>query len=285
MKPDEDKCLEDLLKYLFKEKIEPNLIYYLQNSYHVTPNVVQNLLDISNSPFDINISKEIMNWKYPIKAMSSMSIINHINYHCKTDKEIYLVFTKEALIDTLSNIINTVLIAKISAELTGYLDVIDDNFQQISNGIKVEQLPAHHREILQNLGSKDPEVDLCALLQVLLLKKDELYAESQKLNSAQMLEKTIEKLKEDKNQIKELVSQNDANVSKLPDKKRWGLFGIILKGASIIVPDIVHAATPFLGTTNIDILKTVKTEVESISSVHLGIQTVRDSYNKLKNES
>ena len=165
-----------------------------------------------------------------------MSVINHINYHCKTDNDIYYVFTKEALIDTLSDIINSIMVAKVSAERTGYLDVVDDYFLPIFNGIKPERLPSHDRDVLRNMGSKDPEVDLCAMLQILLSKKELLQSETQKMRSAEMLQKTTEKLQESANQIRLQPERITYTVqSGLPNKRKWGLFGAILKGASIIV--------------------------------------------------
>ena len=96
MKTDEDKCFEDFMNYLFREKIEPKLIRFMHESYspelpssytsnYSEPSRPQTQYTSSSPityPSDFEIRREMANWKFPLSAAKAMSVINHINYHC-----------------------------------------------------------------------------------------------------------------------------------------------------------------------------------------------------------
>lgn len=138
---------KDFLISIFEEFVQPR-ITKLQSHY--------------NSFKDFPIIKSVIERpSYPIhNSKEIMEIANYATNYCETDSEILKIFKKGKLermtLDSLEIISNT----RTLAEKSGFLDALDQYFETIVRGLRLDYLPQHDFEVLHNLQNKDPKTEL-----------------------------------------------------------------------------------------------------------------------------
>ena len=126
----------------------------------------------------------------------------------------------------------------------GFLDVFDDYYMEIVEGMKIEDMPAQELEVLRRLGSEDPEAELTALIYLVRSRSRSSRQLGYNIRVSNHLQEAEKILEHHCKEIAKLMETNNAklmetNKKQLVKSRRWfkGL-GQIAQGSALSVANV-----------------------------------------------
>ncbi|MEO0190064.1 MAG: hypothetical protein ABIL18_03690, partial [candidate division WOR-3 bacterium] len=144
----EEKEYKEFLEYLFYEYIEKKL-RKIERYYH---------------------PKELYHWNYEMERLFKASaVIKFIQDHCDEDSDIYEYFKISKLQNVIDSVKDGVRLNNRLVVKTQIIDIIEEYFDEIVDGMKTEYFPEEDFTVLKQIGSLDPRLEITAT--ILLIKK------------------------------------------------------------------------------------------------------------------
>ena len=170
----------------------------------------------------------------------AMHIITYINRYCDTDEDIYTTFMLDKLREIVGYVKEGVSWSNILIKNSGFIYAIEDHFEHIVDGIKLEHFSEQEFEILKELGSFDPKVELSGIIHLLKVNKLKLSRSAKEVKISVQLKQTEEILFDSLLILREEEKKEEEN--KIP-KTRPGLkwfkgLGQICQGALLTIADV-----------------------------------------------
>ena len=158
-------------------------------------------------------------------------------------------------------VLRGLVISNRAVQDAGFLDVFDDYYMEIVEGMKIEDMPAQELEVLRRLGSEDPETELTALIYLVRSRSRssrQLGYNIRVSNHLQEAEKILE------HHWREIAKLRETNKKQLVKSRRWfkGL-GQIAQGSALSVANVWLA----IGTSPFPVAVETATWGSLVSSV------------------
>lgn len=209
---------KDFLAYLSNEYIERRKHRFLRRFHHYEMEYV----------FD-------QQWH---SLIASMGVINFIKYHCDSDDDIYKTFRMERLKATVNSVKNGVRINEQIASDAGFLSAIEDHFAEIIDGMVPEYFPPEELEILRELGSRDPKIELVGIIYLLKARKTYLVSSTKEVSVSKQLEWVVERLSKEQERFKEETEAQNREISERPGRRWFKALGQICQGSALSIANV-----------------------------------------------
>lgn len=219
------------------------------------------------------------------QAVRSAQILRFIESYCHADEDVYSTFVFERLVRVVSDIRYSVEFSNRLIEDAGFLEACELHRREIAEGLTIIHLPDADKDMLREIGSPNPEVELRSLTHRAKrwMEKDD--RQSREAGLRQELWYVGEKLKEahaDFEKLDKLLKAEKEQQGKESPKKtrRWfkGL-GQVAQGAALSIANVALA----IGTLNLPVSPETQTW-GAIASVATGVGTVLSGFGELRNE-
>lgn len=177
------------------------------------------------------------------EAADALSVVHYIERHCRTDDAIYRTFTTSKLLESVRVASNNLGHCQRELDETGLLDLLEDHWDELLDGLAVDDFPSAELKLLADLGSQDPEADLRAVLH--MLKSRRKYQRESQVSIRRDLKKGKEELDITiKETWWEASDDGDRPAGKRPRKNRqwFRRLGQVLEGGVYTLGDIAIAA-------------------------------------------
>ena len=179
------------------------------------------------------VLKRFRHWEYEFdwqwhRLIASMGVINFIKYYCDNDDAIYKTFRMERLKTTVDDVEDGIRMNNRIVSDTGFLSAVEDHFAEILDGMAPEYFPPEELEILQELGSQNPKVELAGIIYLLKARKTYLVSSTKEVSVSKQLDQVVERLsKEQKREI-----------SERPGRRWFKALGQICQGAALSMANV-----------------------------------------------
>jgi hypothetical protein len=201
----------------------------------------------------------------------------------ETDKEILSLFTPKMLQYTLQQIKQGAYFSNELVVRTGIVDIVQDYFGEIVEGMNISHFPEADIEVLRQAGSSDPQREIVAMTHLVKSRKEILIREGREVRFSHSLEQVTERIERiEKTVILLSEEEPETNqVSNQPPVKRETFKGIgsIAQGALMTITDITLAA----GWWSVP-LPPETTSVGAVVSIASGIGTILTGIGELRGE-
>ncbi len=160
-----------------------------------------------------------------------------INAMDTVPEDVYGVLRAERIRQLLSDISRDFIATNRILDKTGFQDALDAHYDELVEGLALKHFPAEDFRILEDLGSRNPQRDLRAVIFLLKARKDWNRGEQTRIRS--QLSRIEEQLKEERVKI----SKGSEIPVEARKNRRWfkGL-GQIAQGAALSVANVALAA-------------------------------------------
>ena len=179
-------------------------------------------------------------WEFR-RLREAMNVINYVKHNCDSDDEIYETFRMEILGSTVRSVRSGVRTSSNMAKRSGFLDAIDDHFEEIIDGIKPEYFPKEELEVLQKLGSKNPQIELAGIIYLLKAKQSQLASLIREVRISKQLDRIEEMLLKAEERFEE-ESKEEEEKPRGPGRRWFKGLGQIAQGAALSIANIALAA-------------------------------------------
>jgi hypothetical protein len=222
-------------------------------------------------------------WQYHLdQATRAAQILRFIESYCDDDDDAYRTFTVERLARAVSNTRNSLDFSNRTTEEAGFLDAFEDHMREILAHLQASHLPDAEREVLRDMGSPNPEVELRALVYQARASSDRVEQSARELPIRKQLEYAAERLKKDEIDFEEMKKEdNEKRPVQAPKRsRRWfkGL-GQIAQGSALSIANVALA----VGVLHFPVSPETQTW-GAVASVSTGIGTVLNGVGDLRNE-
>jgi hypothetical protein len=216
------------------------------------------------------------------QAVRSAQVLRFVETYCDDDGDIYTTFTLERLKRTVSETRNSLEFSNRLSEEAGFLEACESHAQEIAEGLATAHLPDADRDVMREMGSVAPEIELRTLVHLAKRTLERSARQSNDLGIRPQLRRAAERLQEaDAEFDKHVKAQKEEPSPEGPKKtRRWfkGL-GQIGQGAALSIADVALA----IGTLKLPVSPETQTW-GAIASVATGIGTVLNGVGELRNE-
>jgi len=209
---------KDFLTYLFNEYIDRRIPRVMRRFYH--PEWIHDL-----------------RWNRQ-RLRGSMDVINFIKYHCDSDDDIYKTFRMEGLKATVEGVKYGVRWNNQIASEAGFLSAIEDHFAEILEGMAPEYFPPEELEILQEFGSRNPQIELVGIIYLLKARKTYLVSSTKEASVSKQLDQVVERLSKEQERFKEETEVQNREISKRPGRRWFKALGQICQGAAFSIANV-----------------------------------------------
>lgn len=172
------------------------------------------------------------------RLRASMGVINFIKYHCDSDDAIYKTFRMERLKTTVDGVEDGVRMNKRIASDAGFLSAVEDHFAEILDGMVPEYFPPEELEILQELGSQNPKVELAGIIYLLKARKTYLVSSTKEVSVSKQLDQVVERLSKEQKRFKEETEEQNREISERPGRRWFKALGQICQGAALSIANV-----------------------------------------------
>ncbi len=215
-------------------------------------------------------------------AVRSAQIFRFIENYCHDDEDVYTTFTIERLKNAVSETRYSVEFSNRVVDEAGFLDACESHTPEIATGLAPVHLPDADKDLLREIGSPNPEVELRALV---YLAKSWLQTSDRQFRDKglrQELRDVEERLKRGDADFETYVKTKEVKPSQdIPKKpRRWfkGL-GQIAQGSAISIANVALA----IGALKFPVSPETQTW-GAMASVATGIGTVLSGVGDLRTE-
>jgi hypothetical protein len=222
-------------------------------------------------------------WSYHLdQAEQASTVLRYIETSCDDDGDVYRTFTLERLARAVSDTRYSVDFGNRMAEEAGFLDALEAHADEILRGLQPHHLPDVDKDLLREMGSPNPEVELRALVLGARAHRERLQQSLRETPIRQQLKRVEERLAAAQEEFERTrKSQQKADEEKPPTKsRRWfkGL-GQIAQGAALSIADVALAA----GALKFPVSPETQTW-GAVASVATGVGTILGGAGDLRNE-
>jgi len=255
-----DQEYREFLEFLFERYVRPRLPHVRQRFHH-------------------HMMEE---WDYQMdKAAQAAHVLRFIESYCENDEDIYQTFTSERLARAVSDTRYSFDFSNRTVEEAGFLDALEDHGREILAGLEAKHLPEAEKEVLRDMGSVNPEVELRVLVSGAKSMCERFSRSRQEVPIRQELRAMNERLER-----AEKLFGGDAQEKKIapgekPKKsRRWfkGL-GQIAQGASLSIANVALA----VGVLKFPVSPETQTW-GAVASVATGVCTILSGVGDLRSE-
>lgn len=253
----------ELLSYLFERYVRPRLARVRHRYRHHMEDELSYHLD---------------------QAVRSAQVFRFLENYCRDDEDAYRTFTLERLKSAVSETRYSLEFSNRLTDEAGFLDACESHLREIAEGLAADHLPEAEKDLLREMGSINPEVELRSLVygaKTLFEKNDR---QSRDFGVRQQLRYADQRLKEADAEFEEHVKakkEDQESSPEVPKKtRRWfkGL-GQIGQGAALSIANVALA----IGTLNLPVSPETQTW-GAMASVATGIGTVLNGIADLRHE-
>jgi hypothetical protein len=222
-------------------------------------------------------------WGYHIdQATRAAQILRFIEGHCDNDEDVYETFKLERLGRAVADSRYSCEFGNRVMEEGGFLDAYEANASAILSGLEPEHLPEVDRELLREMGSSNPDIELRGLVYQAKASLERAERMSREASIRQQLKQAESRLLEATQEFDEKKeSKNKERGEDHPKKsRRWfkGL-GQITTGAGISIANVALA----VGVLKFPVSAETRTW-GALTSVTTGIGTILSGLGDLRNE-
>jgi hypothetical protein len=222
-------------------------------------------------------------WGYHVdQATRAGQVLRFVENYCDDDEDVYRTFTAERLARAVSDACYSFEFSNRTIEEAGFLDAIEGHTREILADLQPDHLPEAEREVLREMGSFNPEVELRALVYQAKASIDKIEQSERELPIRQQLKYAEERLKKDAVDFEEVKKSDNQIPPVLAAKRsrRWfkGL-GQIAQGSALSIANVALA----VGALHFPVSPETQTW-GAVASVSTGIGTVLSGIGDLRNE-
>jgi hypothetical protein len=227
-------------------------------------------------------------WQYHLyRAERATQWLRFLEAQCVSDEEVYETFKEHRLGRAVADTRESYNFANRAMEEAGFLDAYEANASAILSGLNPQHVPEVDRQLLREIGSPNPELELLELVyqaKELLHKREFMHQETSIRQELKNLEAQLERADRDFDALIKLTSETAESdrPSKPPRRKsrRWfkGL-GQISQGAALSIANVALA----VGALNFPVTPETRTW-GAITSVVTGIGAILNGCGELRHE-
>lgn len=156
-------------------------------------------------------------------AVRAVQVLRFVESYCYEDNDVYSTFTLERLSSTVSETYYSLEFSNRLVDEAGFLDACEFHAREIAGGLEAAYLPDADKDVLREMGSVNPEVELRTLVflaKIVMQGNDSL---SDNVGLRQQLRYADERLKEWHGEFDQYVStKNKDPAADVPKKtRRW----------------------------------------------------------------
>lgn len=178
-------------------------------------------------------------WDYQWRRLRDAIALANLIYSLTENRDIYDIFKPDGVGKIIGDIKDGVNLSKNMAEDGGFLDALNNHYDEIIEGLTIDLFPEGELMIFHDLGAKDPKSELQGILYLLKVRAKKASNLQKEASPQHLLERVQNKLTEEEEQFKAEKAKEQP-----PQKsRRWfkGL-GKIGQGAGLSIADIGLAA-------------------------------------------
>jgi hypothetical protein len=250
---------DEFIKYLFNEYLSKKLDKRRINRHY----------------FESGFDREIEN------LQRSMRAIRFIKDYARDDEDVLKIFTPEMIENLLRSVRYGVEINNDLVVDTEIIDILQDYFEEIVDGMTVDHFPQEDIDMLRQSGSIDPRQEIIALIHIIKSRKEQfLFRNNDNLRYSSRLEEIPERIEKIEKSF-ESRQRTNSTTEKKPAIKRAVFKGLgsIIQGTLLTIADITLMAG-FWGVP----LPTETTSVGAVVSITTGIGTIFTGIGDLRGE-
>jgi hypothetical protein len=256
-----DQEYAEFMSYLFERHVRPRLPRLRRRMFHHMEHEFHYHLD---------------------QAERSARLLRFIESYCDNDEDIYGTFTANRLRRAISDTRSSFSFTKRIADEGGFLDAYESHETEILIGLKPEHLPEEDKEVLREIGSINPEVELSGLVYAAKTRARKGEGQHREVSIRQELNNCERQLEQaEKTFDTALESKAEEPSPNVPKKSRRWFKGIgqIAQGSALSIADVALA----IGVLHLPVSAETQTW-GAIASVATGIGTVLNGVGDLRNE-
>jgi hypothetical protein len=203
------------------------------------------------------------------QAVSAARVFRFNENDYQDDSDIFATFTAERLKSAVEDAQNSTMWSYRGAEEAGFLDAFRDHGHEITAGLSASHLPETDKQIIREIGTADPDLEIEGLVHVAKAELERRQREGL----------TLEVFEQDFQSAKEAV-QKRGDVQMPKKKIRWfkGL-GQVSTGAAFSLANLALA----VGTLNLPVSAETQTW-GAFTSVLTGLGTILNGIGELRGE-
>jgi hypothetical protein len=222
-------------------------------------------------------------WYYHLdQAARAAHVLRFIESYCDDDDDVYRTFTAERLARAVSDARYAFDFSNRTIEEAGFLDAFEAHAKQILDHLQPSHLPDAEKEVLKDMGSLNPEVEIRALVFEAKASWKRVEQKTMEISVRQQLRNAEQRLKEAEHEFEERKSEEKEGLPKEAAKKsrRWfkGL-GQIAQGSAFSIADVALA----VGALKFPVSPETQTW-GAVASVSTGIGAILSGIGDLRSE-
>jgi hypothetical protein len=215
------------------------------------------------------------------KAERSARIFRFIESYCEDSEDVYRTFTPEILARSTADVRYSLSFNTRITEEGGFLDAYEEHEQEILAFLKPEHLPEADKEIIREIGSVNPDVELTSLVYAAKKRVRERHQYREVSVSQEMrdFEKQLDQAEQSFRKVAEL--KEPEMMKDRPKKSRRWFKGVgqIAQGSALSIADVALA----IGILKLPVSAETATW-GALASVATGVGTVLNGIGELRNE-
>ncbi len=207
----------------------------------------------------------------------AMRVIRFIEHHFDDDQNVFQMFTAESLASTLQDLVSALHVLQRFTISTGVVDDIEEFYEEIVDGMSVDDFPTEDFALMESLGSASAYDDLELLVRRIKKKKEIIYRKQREGGFRIRIEEVEEKIE---TKIK-FLKNIEKNTNEKPSvKRKWfkGL-GSICTGTAMTILDV----TLLTGSWTIQVPEQTKT-VGALVSITTGFGSIMNGCSEPRGE-
>lgn len=216
------------------------------------------------------------------QAVRSAQLFRFVEGYCHDDEDVYRTFTLDRLKSGVSETRYSLEFSNRLADEAGFIEACESHTREIADGLAAVHLPDADKDVLREMGSPNPEIELRSLVYRAKSWMERNDRQSRDAGLRQELRYAEERLKEADASFEKLVkAKKEEPTEEVPKKtRRWfKSLGQISQGAALSIANVALA----IGTLKLPVSPETQTW-GAIASVATGIGTVLSGIGDLRNE-
>jgi hypothetical protein len=216
------------------------------------------------------------------QAERSARIFRFIESDCDDDGDIYNTFQRERLARAISEAHYCLSFSNRITEEGGFLDAYEAHETEILQGLQLDHLPKADKEILREMGSINPDVELRGLVYLAKARVRKDGPQNREGSVRQELKNCEKELEQAEQMFRKGSETTELEPGQARPKKSRRWFkgaGLIAQGSALSIADVALA----IGVLKLPVSPETQTW-GAIASVTTGIGTVLNGVGDLRNE-
>ncbi len=256
-----DQEYAEFMSYLFERHVRPRLPRLRRRMFHHMEDEFHYHLD---------------------QAERSARVLRFIESYCDDDGDIYNTFKVERLMRAISETRNSLNFSTRITEEGGFLDAYESHEAEILSGLQSDHLPNEDKELLREMGSVNPDVELRGLVYAAKARIRKVERQTREISIRQELKHCEAQLEQGAKSLQMALESKEPESSKnMPKKSRRWFKGVgqIAQGSALSIANVALA----IGVLHLPVSAETQTW-GAIASVTTGIGTVLNGVGDLRNE-